>query len=95
MADSASSESASILFIAARAKFSAVALLRSTDSAEEGFESRGCGTRARIADIARLSGEDDLYGTSSFEDVESEFSPGYSMGRSAVMGEVGGGNIGK
>lgn len=95
MVDSTSSESASILPIAARAKFSAVDLLRNTASPEEGFASRGWGTRARIAEIARLSGEAGSYGTFSLEDAESEASPAYSMGRSAVMAEVGAGNIGK
>lgn len=58
MADSTRSESASIFSIAARAKFSEVDLRRSTASPEEGSKSRGWGTRARIAEIARLSGED-------------------------------------
>lgn len=74
MADSTSSESASIFPIAACAKSSAVDLLRSTASPEEGLGSRGWGTRARIAEIARLSGEEGSYGTFSL-DAESEVSP--------------------
>jgi hypothetical protein len=64
-----------------------------TDAAEDGSGSSGCGMRARIADIARLSGERGLYIMSGSDDGPGE--TGQCNGRSWNCVDARGGKMGK
>lgn len=64
------------------------------DAGEDGSGSLGCGTKARMADIARLKGERGRYIKMGSDDG-LEHDIGHWNGRSRQGGEARGGRIGK
>jgi hypothetical protein len=84
------SASSSIRSRAACANFCARDLRANADAAVSQRPSCRSVMRANIAEIARLSGEVEIYGR-----VSKAFVDGQYVGRSGSSGRVGGGSIGK
>lgn len=93
--DAVSSQSDSMPELAICANVWANVRRRTTDTVEVDSISSGCGMRANMVAIAKLSGERGRYSKMGSSDGESEKDPTPSSGRSGAAGVTLGGRMGK